>query len=142
MLLFHTLSAVTKYMTKALLGLASIMAVAIPALSFAHTYHYVSVSGEVKAVEADTAAEAIMTPSDIHPNSGVAIDRGLIEPGMNLNAPGVPLGTGGGNIYAYVDITGAVETIVAQSPTMAIASATNIHPNSGVAIMTGDTLAE
>lgn len=123
-------------MTKTLLALAGVVAVTVPAVTLAQTYHYVSVEGDIEAIEADTAAEALVMAPDIHPNSGVAEDRGLLEEGMDADVP--VGGTGGANMYAYVDITGEVETITAPNPSVAITAPADIHPNSGVAIVTSD----
>ena len=123
-------------MTKTFLALAGLLVVGIPLFSFAATYHYVSVEGDVEAVEANSAAEALMTAPNIHPNSGVAIDRGFLEANDDVDV--VVGGTGGADTYAYVDSTGQVRTITAQSPAAAIAGATNIHPQSGVAIVTSN----
>lgn len=115
------------------MALAGIVAVGIPALTFAATYHYVTVEGDVEAVEANTAAEALMTAPNIHPNSGVAIDRGLLEENDDVDVP--VGGTGGANMYAYVSVTGEVKVITASSPSAAISAAYDIHPHSGVAIV-------
>jgi hypothetical protein len=52
---------------------ALMLAFAIPAVSFAATYLYINVQGTLGTVTADTAAQAIVTPSDIDPHSGVML---------------------------------------------------------------------
>ncbi|HEU4677774.1 MAG TPA: hypothetical protein VFS75_03610 [Candidatus Paceibacterota bacterium] len=123
-----------------------------PLLSSAATYHYVDQSGVVRDVEAPNAQTAIMIAPDRDPHSGVAIDEGDIEPGMevasvagsdaggsngNGSDNGSLNGTGGPNTWHYVTDAGLTATVEAPSPEVALMRATNIDPHSGVAIDEG-----
>ena len=48
------------------------------------TYHYVTQAGVTDTVIAPDANTAIMTAPNIAVHSGVAIDQGIIEPGMDV----------------------------------------------------------
>lgn len=115
----------------------------VPFLSDAATYHYVNVEGETAAVEAPNAQAALVLAVDRHPNSGVAIDQGDIEPGMDVTAGVVAgantsiFGTGGADTYMYVTQTGVTADVVAPNPTVALQIAPNIDENSGVVIDDG-----
>jgi hypothetical protein len=127
-------------MKKTLFALAGMLVIGLPLFSFAATYHYVTTGGDVASVEADSASQALATAPNIHPNSGVAIDLGFIEVGMDVDVP--PSTSGGGLYYAYVDANGTVRTVAASNPSEALLNASNLHPQSGVAVMTDGTLAE
>lgn len=136
-----------------------------PFTGFAATYHYVDQNGIVQDVEAGSAAEAIVTAPNIDENSGVAIDRGLIqEGGMVLGvateadssagavlgaSTEVPFTYNGGLVlgaatdgdtenYHYVDQNGVVHTVTAMSAADAFSMAAGIHVNSGVKLDLGD----
>lgn len=64
--------------------LAALAVVAIPSLSHAATYHYVNIAGETASVEAPNAETALLIAPNIHPNSGVTLDQGIIEPGVEV----------------------------------------------------------
>lgn len=131
---------------KTLLIVPAFMLAAVPLLSFAATYHYVNVEGETATVEAPNATVAIETAPARHPNSGVAIDQGEIEPGTDVTAGVVAgastdvsiFGTGGADMYAYVNQSGMTALVSAPDPMTAIEVAPNIDENSGVAIYVGE----
>lgn len=60
--------------------------VLMPIVASAATYHYVNTQGVTAIIEAPTAAEAINLAVDRHPESGVAIDMGVIEPGTKVES--------------------------------------------------------
>ena len=114
----------------------------VPFVSSAATFHYVTSNGYTATVEADSAAEALVTAPNIAANSGVAIDRGLIEPGTP-----VPSVTDNGNAagyqnpntetYVYVNAQGYTADVAAPSAEVALEIAPNIAANSGVAVDDG-----
>lgn len=57
---------------KTFIALLAVAAIAVPAVSAAATYQYVSVSGEVKTIEAANA-DIALTASDIARTSGVLL---------------------------------------------------------------------
>ena len=59
---------------KKVLGIFALAAViALPSMSYAATYAYVNTSGEVAAVTADTAAQALATAPNMDVHSGVLL---------------------------------------------------------------------
>ncbi|MDB5245263.1 MAG: hypothetical protein JWN90_368 [Parcubacteria group bacterium] len=59
---------------KKVLGMFALAAViALPSMSYAATYAYVNSSGEVAAVTADTAAQALATAPNMDIHSGVML---------------------------------------------------------------------
>lgn len=100
---------------------------ALPALTFASTYHYVDMSGEVQDVEANTSAEALtLSQADRAPDSGVALDLGVIDEGdMVVNVDYQ-------NTYQYVATDGDVEFVTATSAEAALMIPSDIAPTSGV----------
>ena len=134
-------------MKKALL-LPTFALALVPLISSAATYHYVNVEGETATVEAPDPTTAIAVAPLRHPNSGVAIDLGEIEPGTDVTSGVVAgastdnsvslFGTGGADTYAYVNQSGMTAMVSAANPQDALMSAPNIDENSGVAIYVGD----
>ena len=116
---------------KASILTAVILAVGFPAFSYASTYAYVNQSGQVNTVVADTGASAILNAPDISLHSGVM---------LMSNSTGAVLGantsaTYGITTYAYVNQTGTVVTISADSSAIAFANAFGIDENSGVMLL-------
>lgn len=110
---------------------AVILAVGFPAFSYASTYAYVNQSGQVNTVVADTGASAILNAPDISLHSGVM---------LMSNSTGAVLGANtstiyGATTYAYVNQTGTVVTISADSSAIAFANAFGIDENSGVMLL-------
>lgn len=128
-----------------LLGLG-VAAVSIPFSALGATYYYVDTSGEVNDVEAVNANAALEASAyNRAENSGVAIDRGLLEEGMqvrdsvvaNTEAADEPMGTGGAAVYTYnyVTVDGTIGSVTAANAQAALeASAYNRLSTSGVII--------
>ncbi|MDP3880698.1 MAG: hypothetical protein Q8Q32_00760 [bacterium] len=97
-------------------------------------YAYVDVSGNVRTVVASSAAEALVIAPNRAPNSGVVlVGQASVSSGSVLGATTVV--SSGANLYMYVDISGNVRTVMANSAAEAFAKAVNIAPNSGVALV-------
>ena len=99
---------------------------AIPAVGFAASYHYVSVDGEVKTIDAANATQALTIA---HQNgaaydSGVKVDLGMLDEGDET-----------GNVYMYVDVSGNTKSVTAANVQAAFALATDIAPDSGVVVI-------
>jgi hypothetical protein len=131
-------------MNKALLLGAAALAL-VPFTSMAATYHYVNTSGETASVEAPDAQTALAIAPDRHPNSGVAIDEGMIDDGEDVTAPAASAsgdtslyGTGGADTYSYVNQAGVTAMVTAPNPETALVTAPNIDEHSGVVIYVGD----
>lgn len=112
---------------------------ALPAATFAATYHYVDTTGTVRTVEAVNANDAFNHAANIAVHSGVTLDQGLLEAGDQIpvaNATGMTASNGMAS-YRYVDMTGTVREVIAASPNAALMMATDRDPNSGVLIYQG-----
>lgn len=120
-----------KYLTSTL-ALGALLVFASPA--FAATFRYVDTAGDLKVVIANNPTEAIATAPNIAANSGVWLVSGTSTPVVVTPTP-TPTPTSGSNTYKYVDTQGTVRTVVAGSPTQAIATAPNIAANSGVLLV-------
>ena len=116
-----------KYLALLLIGF-------LPAASFAATYHYVTDAGVTDTVEAQNAQTALLIAPDIAPTSGVAIDRGLIEPGMDIDDPDLSDMTIDTSLQAYVYLStdGTYKTVLALNAAHALTMAPDIAPHSGV----------
>ena len=126
-------------MKKTALTLSAIL-LALPAASFAATYHYVDTTGTVRTIEAANAADAFTNATNIAPHSGVGLDQGILESGDTI-----PVSTAAGmthsgdpESYRYVDVNGTVREVVATSPSAALMMATDRDPNSGVLVYQGE----
>lgn len=115
--------------------------VLLPFSTFAATYHYVTTSGETATVVAQSPEEALRIAPDKAPHSGVALDQGFIELGMDVPIVSMndsqPMGTGGSNTFHYVTTYGVTATVQANDPETALLIAPNRMPESGVAIDIG-----
>ena len=96
----------------------------LPAMTFASTYEYVNTSGGLSSLTANSATEALEAVSSMGSNSGVMLISGNNE--VSTYNPNQV------NQYIYVNSSGVVTTISANTPTQAFASATNIAVHSGV----------
>lgn len=110
---------------------ATILAMGLPALSYASTYAYVNQSGQVNTVVADTPGIAIAIAPGISLHSGVV---------LMSNSTGAVLGantftTYGTATYAYVNQSGTVISLSADSSAIAFANAFGIDENSGVMLL-------
>jgi hypothetical protein len=129
-------------MKNSIVSILALGAIAVlPLASMAATYHYVDTSGTVRTIEANNAADASASATNIDPHSGVSLDMGVLDSGDSVNGTGTNTvtvtATGSGNTYHYVDTSGIVRTVVAASAAAALAAAVNIAPNSGVVTDTG-----
>lgn len=122
-------------------ALGSIAAVAFLALvqgtiASAQTFLYVTADGDLATVEADTADMAIMTAPNIMYNSGVIeVDNynELAEDDVDTSSDTTAT-AGGDDTYAYVDKSGDVEYVEADSDSEALneAEEEDAAYNSGV----------
>jgi len=111
----------------------AILAMILPAFSYAATYAYVSQSGQVNTVVANTSASALMNAPNISLHSGVMLVSTNGGTGAVLGANTTT--TYGTRTYAYVNQSGVVITISADSSAMAFANAVNIDENSGIMLL-------
>ena len=115
-----------------LIGTLAIAAlVAVPTAGIAATYQYVDVNGNVSAVTADSASQAL-TVSNLHPESGVmlATNGGVTMTGIITGSPAAA-GT-----YLYVNTSGGLSAVQANSAAQAM-TVSNLHPDSGVMLDKG-----
>jgi hypothetical protein len=117
-----------KQITSTLVALAIL---ALPAVSFANTYQYVDNGGRLQSTVANSPTEAIATAFNISPQSGVM----LVSGGNTIGVTVTPITNTGGNVYKFIDIYGNVQSIHAVSSAVALATAINISPNSGVMLV-------
>lgn len=109
----------------------------LPAAATAATFNYVDSMGMVRSIEADSSMQAIANAPNIHPRSGVAIDRGLVDVGDDVAVGGSgDASMSGSNRYHYVTVNGEVRTVTANSA-MEVLNMNDIHPHSGAAVDTG-----
>lgn len=99
---------------------------AIPAIGFAASYHYISMEGEVKTIEAASATQAltIAHQNGAAQDSGVKVDLGVLDEGEDT-----------GNVYMYVDASGNTKSVTAANVAAAFVLATDIAPDSGVVVI-------
>ena len=131
--------------TKLLLtaGLAVFVGLIFSVTSFAATtYMYVDVNGDLRTIEADSAAEAIAEAPARDPNSGVILasemtgsvaiggGNGTVVSGDAGNDVAAPGETG----FVYVDTQGNLRTVYARTAAEAIIEAEGRDPNSGVIV--------
>jgi hypothetical protein len=109
--------------------IAFVTLLALPTAAFAATYHYVDNNGTIQTVTASNAAEAEAKAVNRDPNSGVALDTGVLDTGDGT----VGNGNNGYVKFYYVDQMNIVRGIVAATSQEAFAIAANIAPHSGVA---------
>lgn len=107
---------------KKLLTLSLLGVFGLPLSSFAATYHYLDVYGNVQSVEAQSATQALTyvnsLPTTIH--SGVALDQGILEQGQNYS-----------QLYQYRTVYGTTAYVRAATIDAARLIATNEAANSG-----------
>lgn len=99
---------------------------AVPAIGLAASYHYVTMEGEIKTIEAANAAQAltIAHQNGAAHDSGVKADQGMLDEGDET-----------GNTYLYVDISGNTKSVTAANVQAAFTLATDIAPDSGVVVI-------
>ncbi|MES2437130.1 MAG: hypothetical protein V4519_03880 [Patescibacteria group bacterium] len=107
-------------MKKLMIAIVVAAVFALPAYSFAATYGYINTSGNFATVTANTAAEALRLPVDIHANSGVV----LLNAGTTLpNVATSTLSTGSGQAATSTMMTATSTSMMATS-TSAVATTT------------------
>lgn len=112
-------------------ALGTIAAIAFLALvqgtiASAATYLYVTTSGDLSAVEADSAMEAINTAPNIASNSGVIMMDNYQALGDDSTTASADVDTNSDDdTYAYVDQEGDVEYVEADSDSEALAESDN-----------------
>jgi hypothetical protein len=123
-----------KNIKKTSMFMVAMLIMGFPALSYGATYMYVNNAGQVNTVIADSPAMAIATAPGIAPHSGVALvsNTGVIPV---TPTPVTPPVTYNVMTYAYVNTSGIVVTISANSAASAYANAVNIAPHSGVMLL-------
>lgn len=111
------------------------------------SYLYVNTDENLKAVAAETPAEAIEKPTDIKSNSGVILSASFdaLSEGSVLGisdtaepidlAPMQVVQNTSQELYAFVNTQGGMSYITSEDPTTALETATNIKPNSGVMLV-------
>jgi len=114
-------------MTLAVLGL--------PAVSLANTYQYVDSGGVLRSMQANSAVQALATAPNIGLHSGVV----LVTIGGTGTGGSYESVTTGNTFYQFIDRNGKIQSVNAASASIALASAPNIAPNSGVILVTNST---
>lgn len=111
----------------------------IPGITLAAQYHYVGQDGRIETIEATSAQQALSVAATDNPDSGVALDMGLLEEGMYVDV--VAVGNVGGSgdsslyTYQYVDMFGNVRYVNAMNADQALMRATDRDANSGVVLV-------
>ena len=127
-------------MTKSYLFPMALAAVLIiPGITFAAQYHYVDDAGRIETIEAASAQQALSVAATDNPDTGVALDMGLLEEGMYVDAVTVGgIGDSGDSsayTYQYVDAAGNVRYVNAMNADQALMLAADREPNSGVVLV-------
>lgn len=91
-------------------------------------YLYVDTSGSLSTEIADSPQEAINDAENIAMHSGVMV----VE---EAEASLLSVLDDEEQTYLYVDVSGTMQTVVAESPQAAIMEASDIAPNSGVLLL-------
>jgi len=95
----------------------------------AATYQYINTQGQLESISADSATEALRTASNLGSHSGV-----ILASNATVEVTTVPNGSGS-NWYMYVNDSGTVITISANSPAEAFSKAINLATHSGVMLI-------
>lgn len=111
--------------------------------SFANaaTYEYIDSSGNTKTTTANTGSEALLNAPNLAVNSGVI----LVDQNNNTT---YTYQSSNATQYGYVNSSGVITSITANTATQALANAINISAHSGVILLNstvdqnliGDTL--
>jgi hypothetical protein len=119
------------------------IAFGLPLSAYGATYMYVTATGDVKTVEAQTAEEAMVQATDRATNSGVALDNsaalaqsfgvggigGDRAPSMTVDVDG-----DGTLRYQYVSVAGQIESVEAVSVEEALTTPVDLALHSGVVL--------
>ncbi|MEI8062166.1 MAG: hypothetical protein WCG97_02605 [bacterium] len=115
-------------MKKIIIGAVMTLASFLPLATFASTFAYVDVNGNLGSVDAANANQAL-TVSNIAYNSGVVLLGGSVTMSGLISSPQSSVGT-----YQYVDVSGKISAVQANSPEQAL-TVSNIASNSGVVLV-------
>lgn len=124
---YHFTMKTTQYSSATyvfLVGVIGALAVflSVPYLAHAATYAYINTSGTFSYIEASSAEDALARASNRHASSGVM----TVETASGAQQATALSG------YVYVNTSGQVVRVSAQTAAEAFAIAQNIAPNSGV----------
>lgn len=114
------------------LALALVVALAFPMFSYAATYAYVNTSGQLSITNANSAQDAISNTSNLGLHSGVMLIHsgiGGMEPAQNVYTSNQT------TRYGYVNSSGVVTFVNANSSNGAFADSVNISEYSGVILI-------
>ena len=113
-----------------MLGLFAVTALTLgfSGIANAATYQYVSTSGVVNSVAANSPTEALAIASNLGLHSGVMLVSDTTEV---INGDYVAQGQGA-NVYMYINTSGQVSFVSANSVQEALATAYNLGMHSGV----------
>lgn len=125
-----------KYLSLSALVLMFGAVTVLPLTSLAATYYYVNTQGTVSSVDAPNATAALATAPNIAPNSGVALDEGIVQP----TTSGTAVTSTTLHTYYYVNAAGFTAWVQAPDVATAFALATNRAVHSGVALNMGGHL--
>jgi len=96
----------------------------------AATYQYVNTQGQLESISADSATEALRTASNLGSHSGVMLVSNVTVQVVTTTSNG-----SNSNWYMYVNDSGVVITLSANSPAEAFAKAVNLATHSGVMLI-------
>ena len=122
----------TKHITASLALLAIL---AMPAVSSANTYQYIDSGGRLQSTQASDPNEALATAYNIGLHSGVLL---VSTDGIGGSYESPTINTSG-SFYQYIDIYGNVQSMNAINSSVALSTAHNIDPHSGVILVTNNT---
>ena len=114
-----------KSIITSILGMA-VLAV-LPITTFASTYQYVNTDGNVQSINANSPAEALLAYNIAHTSGVILLSDSNSSVVFTVNSPVVS----GSNTYLYVNTSGNVQSVSANSPAEAL-EVSNIGANSGV----------
>ncbi len=111
------------------LALALVVALAFPMFSYAATYAYVNTSGQLSMVSANSSQDALSNTSNLGLHSGVMLVSGTggVEP--------VQYSSSGATQYGYVNSSGVVTFVTANTSGGAFSDSINISEYSGVILI-------
>jgi len=122
--------------TNIVLGLFAVTALTLGFANFANaaTYQYINTSGQLSTLTANSSQEALATASKLSLHSGVIL-LDYNTPSLSNNdadTSGQDVQGQGLYVYQYVNTSGNLLSVAADSPQAAMLKANNIAPHSGV----------
>lgn len=119
--------------TNFVLGLFVVTAMTLGFTGYAEaaTYQYVNTSGQIAIVSANSVDEALRTAYLRLPNSGVMLSSStdnIVTGAQTVSGSGI-------NIYKYINTSGQIAIVMANSVSDAFKKASNISPHSGVMLV-------